>query len=224
MSAIESNYWFCYFSKYVSPLSICYALLYLRFSWLFHCHNSGSQLLTQFWRLLSLINSLEHYHPAVTLAFIFLMTQSGLCAICTSLLPQSCKISTVSAISMPLSCRTSYSQSTFRRFQQCYLLSLFLLKITSETSNKIYFSAKEYEHFRALVTYGFPEGTNNFHCFQYWTREFILLHPDRQCKLIFKRFLLPTVLPSWLKNSYVCWTIWKEITQGCPRGSPLGVG
>lgn len=56
---------------------------------------------------------------------------------------QSCKISIVSAISMHLSCRNSYNQSTFRHFQQCYLLSLFfLLKITTKYPIKFIFSQR----------------------------------------------------------------------------------
>lgn len=72
------------------------------------------------------------------------------------------------------------------------------------------------EHFRALATYCFPAGTNNFHWFQHYMIQFILLCSDRQCKLIFKHFLMPTGFPSWLENSCVCWAIQEEITWGCP--------
>ena len=77
---------------------------------------------------------------------------------------------------------------------------IFIENKYEEISNKTYFHSRSMERFRALATYCFPEGTNDFHCFQQYMIEFILLHPDRQCKLILNIFLCQLGFPHDLKT------------------------
>lgn len=143
MSVIESNCWLCYFSKYASPLSICYAPLYLCLSWLFHCHNTGSQLLTQFWRLLYLINSSEHYHPAVTLALIFF---SWLSLVYVPDVPVFSLSPARSAQSVQSQCNSAVASPTTSPHLLVDVFSSvtksIFIKNNYETSNKIYFQSK----------------------------------------------------------------------------------